>query len=149
MAGWTNRGKLRALGALFNAVALPTNFFAFLATSAIAPTQDTNTKADVTEVPAGNGYTTGGLSLTKNTTDFPGITEDDTNDWAEIRIKDLVWTATGGNLPSTAARYVLLSDDNATQASREIWAYGDLGADRQVSVGQALTLQNWFLRFTQ
>jgi hypothetical protein len=151
MAGWTNRGKYNALGAVFRAIALPTNYFVCLEDQTTAPTQDTNTKADLTEIPNGNGYTTGGISLTKNSTDFDVYTEDDTNDWALIQIKDLVWTASGGNLPAsgTGARYALLTDDNATQGSRQVWAYWDLVSNRTISDTQTLTLQNCELRITQ
>jgi hypothetical protein len=63
----------------FNAAALPTTFYAALVTSAGAPTADTNTLGELTEIAAGNGYTAGGISLSKNTTDFPSLTEDETN----------------------------------------------------------------------
>lgn len=120
-----------------------------LVTSAVAPTQDTNVKSELTELASGNGYTTGGISLTKNSTDFDVLTEDDTNDRALIQIKDLVWTASGGSLPATGgARYGVLTDANATQGSREIWAYWDLTSDRQVSTGQTLTLQDCEARLT-
>lgn len=151
MPGWTNKGKAQALARLFRGVALPTNYFAFLMTDATAPGPDTNTKADVTEVPSGNGYTTGGISLTKNTTDFDVLTEDDTNDRGLVQIKDLVWTASGGNLPAsgTGARYLGLTDDNATQDSREIYHYWSLGSNRIVSDTQALTLQNAEIRIDE
>jgi hypothetical protein len=150
LVGWTNRGKFGALGRLFRGVALPTNYFVALVTSAVAPTADTNTKTELTELANGNGYTTGGISLTKNSTDFDVLTEDDTNDRALIQIKDLVWTATGGSLPATGgARYAVLTDDNATQGSREILSFWDLVSDRQVSVGQTLTLQDCELRLTE
>jgi hypothetical protein len=145
-SGWTNRGKYNALRALFRGQALPTNFYAALVTSAATPTADTNTKSELTEVSNGNGYTTGGISLTKNSTDFDVLTEDDTNDLALIQVKDLVWTASGGSIG--AARYLVLTDDNATQGSREVWAFHDLVSDRTVSDGQALTLQNVELQLT-
>ena len=148
MAGWTNRLKYNMLNWVFRAATIPTNFFVALVTSATAPTADTNTKSELTEIANGNGYTTGGLSLTKNSTDFDVLTEDDTNDRALIQVKDLVWTASGGSLPGSGngARYAVLTDDNATQGSREILAFWDLTADRSVSVGQTLTLQNCELR---
>lgn len=37
MAGWTNRGKYRILQSFFRNTSTPTNFYLFLATSAIAP----------------------------------------------------------------------------------------------------------------
>lgn len=140
MAGFTNRGKFNILRAVFRGQALPTNYYVALMTSATPPTADINTKGEMTEVTAANGYTQGGIQLTKNSTDFDVLTEDDTNDRALIQIKDLVWTASGGNLG--AARYAVLTDDNGTQGSREVWVYWDLASDRTVSSGQALTLQD-------
>jgi hypothetical protein len=62
-----------------------------------------------------------------------------------------VWTAAGGNLPGSGngARYLVITDDNATKASREVWAFFDLTADRTVSDTQALTLQGSELRLTE
>jgi hypothetical protein len=141
MAGFTNRGKA-TIASWFRGVALPTNFFVALVTSATAPTADINTKSELTEIASGNGYTTGGISLTKNTTDFDVLTEDDALDKAILQIKNMVWTASGGNLPASGngARYAILTDDNATQGSRLVLAYWDLVSDRTVSVGQTLTL---------
>jgi hypothetical protein len=151
VTGFTNRGKLRILQAVFNAAALPTNFYVALVDATTAPTADTNTKSELTEIPNGNGYVTGGISLTKNTTDFPTATESDASDLASILVKDLAWTASGGNLPAsgTGARYAVLTDDNATQGSREVWAFWDLVSNRIVSVGQILTLDNPELRLTE
>lgn len=151
MAGWTNRGKYNTLNLVFRNSAEPTNFYVPLFTSAVAPTADTNTKSELTEIASGNGYITGGISLNRDATDFDVLTEDDTNDRALIQIKDLVWTASGGSLPGSGngARYAGLSDDNATQGSREIWAYWDLTSDRTISSGQTLTLQNCELRLNE
>lgn len=151
MAGWTNRLKYNMLGWVFRATALPTNFYIALVTSAVAPTADTNTKSELTEIANGNGYTTGGTSLTKNSTDFDVLTEDDSNDRALVQLKDIVWTASGGSLPGSGngARYAILTDDNATQGSREVYTFWDLTSDRSVSVGQTLTLQNCEIRITE
>lgn len=150
LAGWTNRGKFNALSRLYRGGTIPTNYFVALVTSATAPTADINTKSELTELANGNGYTTGGISLTKNSTNFDVLTEDDTNDRALIQIKDLVWTASGGSLPASGgARYAILTDDNATQGSREVHHFWDLTSDRQVSVGQTLTLQDCEIRLTE
>jgi hypothetical protein len=42
-----------------------------------------------------------------------------------------------------------LTTDEGTVANRQILAFWDLSADRTVSVGQTLTLQNLELRFTE
>jgi hypothetical protein len=151
MAGWTNKGKMSILDAYFRANGAPTNFYIALVTSAVAPTQDINTLSELTEIAAGNGYTTGGFQLTKNATDFDVLNEDDTNDRGDVQIKDVAWTASGGSVPGSGdgARYAVLTDDNGTIGSREIYAYWDLTSDRSVSDGQTLTLQNLELRINE
>jgi hypothetical protein len=149
-SGFTNRGKFKLLDWVFRGTALPTNFYVALCTSAATPTADTNTFSELTEIAAGNGYTAGGISLTKNSTDFDTLTEDDSGDLGKVLIKDLVWTASGGTLPASGngARWAILTDDNATQGSRLVIAWFDLTSDRSVSSGQPLTLQDCELRLT-
>lgn len=151
MAGFTNRGKMRLLEWVFRGVAGPSNFYIALFTDATAPTADTNIKSELTEIASGNGYTTGGISLSRNSTDFDTLTESDGSDLGQVLLKDIVWTASGGNLPASGngARYACLTDDNATQGSREILAFWDLGGSYQVGNGQPLTLQNFELRLSE
>jgi hypothetical protein len=147
-SNWTNRGRYKALEHVFRGAALPTNFFVALITNAAVPTVDTNTLGELTQIASGNGYTTNGISLTKNATDFDVLTEDDTNDRALIQIKDLVWTASGGTLPASGsgAYYAVLTDDNATPANRLVYAFHDLVGPISVSSGQPLTVQDIELR---
>ena len=151
MAGWTNRGKYNLLNEYFAGASKPTNLFVALVTSATAPNADTNLFSDLTEIANGNGYTTGGYSLSFNGTDFDVQTEDDVNDRGLVQVKDVVWTASGGPIPSTGngARYAVLLDDNVTVANRDVLAYWDLTSDRSVSTGQSLTLQNLELRLNE
>ncbi len=151
MAGWTNKGKAMALGVTFVAVSVNTNYYLALVTSAAAPTADTNLMSDLTEITAGNGYTAGGFQLTPGATDFDNLTEDDGNDRGEVQIKDVVWTASGGPIPSGGgdARYAVLTDDNGTVGNREIYAYFDLSSDRSVSDGQTLTLEDCTIRINE
>lgn len=154
MAGVTNRGKYNVLGVTFRGQAIAGSGFAvFLAVAADPPTIDDNLKTDVTEIPAGNGYTAGGIDVNRD--DGAGapigwdvLTEDDGADRAFVQIEDLVWTASGGPLPSSGsgARWACLTDRHATLGSREMWGFWDLVNDRLVSDGQALTLQNCELR---
>jgi hypothetical protein len=127
----------------------PTAMYLALVTSATAPTVDTNTKSELTEVANGAGYTTGGISLTRNSTNFP-VVEDDTNDWMNLDIPDQSWTASGGSIPASGgqARWAILTDDNATQGSREVWYWWDLTSDRTVSDTQVLSLVNLIIRLT-
>lgn len=146
---WTNNGKEQMLLVWVRGVAAETNLYVALLTSATAVGVDTNVMSDVTEVAAGNGYTAGGIQLTPNATDFDVLTVDEPGDYAYAQIKDLVWTASGGNLPSSgAARYAALTDDEGVVANREVYLGWDLGSDRVVSDTQTLTLQNCEFRIT-
>lgn len=151
MAGWTNRGKYNSLNVICRNGTEVTNYYIFLALASAAPTADTNVKSDLNEIATGNGYIAGGISLNRDATDWDVLTEDDTNDRALIQLKDITWTASGGNLPSSGngARYAVVTDDNATPANREVWWYFDLVSDRTVSIGQTLTLQNCEFRLNE
>lgn len=146
----TNRGKKNLLNRSYRGITRPTNYYVGLFDSSIAADPDINVKSDLAEVPAGNGYTSGGIQLTPNSTDFDVLTEDDTNDRSLIQIKNLVWTAAGGNLPGsgTGARYAALTDDNATPGNREVDAIWDLAGNRVVSDTQQLTLVDCEIRLT-
>jgi len=150
-AGFTNKGLFTVLGWAVRADAMPTYLYVALWTSATAPDADTNTMSDGTQIATGNGYADGGYQLTPGATDFDVHTEDDTNDYAFVQIKDVVWTASGGPIPSSGggARYAVLTDDNATVANRLVIFYWDLTSDRSVSDGQALTLQNLEMQLRQ
>lgn len=149
-SGITNRGRYKLLDYVFRAATAPTVFYVALCTDAATPTVDTNTFADLTEIPAGNGYTAGGISIARNGTDWDTLTEDDSGDKALIQLKDEAWTASGGTLPASGngARWAILTDDNATQSSRLVIAWWDLVSNRIVSTGQPLTLQNCELDLT-
>jgi len=150
-SGITNRGKKNFLDYIFRNATEVTNFYIFLITSAVTPTVDINTKSELTEIATGNGYTAGGISLNRDSTDFDTLTEDDTNDRALIQLKNIVWTASGGNLPSSGngARYAILTDDNGTLGSREVWTFWDLVSDRTISDTQTLTLIDCEMRLTE
>ena len=151
MAGWTNKGKYKILGWSLRQETMETNLYVALCTDATAPSADTNTLGDLTEIAGGNGYTSGGYQLTPNSTDFDTWTEDDTNDRGLVKIKDVTWTASGGAIPGSgnAARYVVLLDDNATVASREVYCYWDLGTDVTTPNGVTLTLQDLEIRINE
>lgn len=151
MAGFTNKGKTNILAEVFRGATLPTNFYVALMTSADVPDADTNVFSDLTEIAAGNGYTTGGYQLTPNDTDFDTLTEDDANDYGAVEIKDVSWVAAGGSIPDSGdgARYAILIDDNAVIANREVWAWWDLATDQSVVVGDTLLLKDLELRITE
>ena len=149
-SGRTNRGRYLELSYVYRGATPPTNFYVALCTSAVTPTVDINTLGELTEIAAGNGYTTGGYQLARNSTDFDVLTEDDSGDLAKVQVKDVTWTASGGSLPASGngARWAVLTSDEATVANRQVFAWHDLVSDRSVSVGQPLTLQDLELRTT-
>lgn len=153
MAGWTNRFKLRCNQYVFQRTTMPTNYYIALCTSATAPTADTNLLGDLTQIATGNGYTDGGYLITPGTTDFPSAddTESDASDYGSIKAKDIPWTASVGPIPASGsgARWAVLTDDNGTVASREVYLYWDLQSDRSVSAGQDLTLQDLEIRISE
>ena len=151
MAGMTNRGKYWTLDWVFRGATLPTNMYVGLVTSATAPTADINTFGELTQVATGNGYTDGGYQLDLNSTDFDDLQEDDANDRADMQIKDVTWTASGGEIPDSGdgARYAVLTDDNGTIGSRIVIGWWDLTSNRSVSDGQDLTLQDLELRLQE
>ena len=115
------------------------------------PTRNTNTMADLTEIPAGNGYTAGGDAVARNTADFLTVIENDTLNTSVVTMADRIWTASGGNLPASGpgASHIALTDDNATPANRDVIWWGYLGAERTVSDGQPLTITNMQLTSLQ
>lgn len=150
MAGVTNRGKKVIMGTYFQADATdtPVQFKLLLVTSAVAPGPDQSVLSGLTEVASGNGYTTGGEVITRNSTGFDVITQVDASDHALIQIKDVVWTASGGAIPASGdpPRYACLMDDDATP---NLVAFFDLVSDRTVSDTQTLTLQDCEIRFNE
>lgn len=151
MAGLTNRGKYLILSVFFRGATPPATFYAALVTDAVAPTADTNTLGELTEIASGNGYTAGGIAVARNAVDFTSLNEDDALNEAALIIKNLVWTAAGGSLPASAsgARYMVLTTDEATLANRQIVAFFDLVSPRVVSDTQSLTIQSAEISLTE
>lgn len=147
----TNRGAKRINYGFFPAQNIPTNFYIALVTSAVAPTRATNTFSELTEIANGQGYTTGGYSITRNTTDFDSQTEDDSGNTFTLKLKDIVWTASGGSLPASGsgASYAVMLDDNVTIANRDVLQYWSLGSAISVSSGQTITLVDLTIQSAQ
>lgn len=140
MAGWTNRGKMQALKHLFDATALPANYYLYLVTT--VPTDDTNTLSDLTEASNCDG------EETITDADFNVPTEDDANNWGTVTMTDQVFAASGGPMTCKAA---VLTDANGTEGNRIVYCYWNLnsGNDVTVSDGQTLTLSGLTIRFTE
>ena len=118
----TNRGKARRQDGFFRNTNVPTTFFFMLFEATPAPTVDTNTVSELTEIPAGNGYPAGGEVVNRNNVDFDSLVEDDTLDQARLQLRDYVFTASGGPLPASGpgAAFGGLVDDNGTVGNREV-----------------------------
>lgn len=87
--------------------------------------------ADLTQIGGSNGYTTGGNSITFNST-RSGAT-------VTATATDVTWTASGGNLgASTTGRYVTIYDD--THASDQLMNSYDYGSTFTVADTETFTL---------
>ncbi len=139
---FTTRGLALLYGWGFRGVARPTNFYLALVTAAAVPAHDTKTMAALTEIAATHGYTAGGYALTPNTTDFPTLTEDDTNQFTELALKTIAWTAAAGDIPASGdpASYVVLTTDEGTPSTRQVIFYAILAAPVTVLSGQVYTI---------
>lgn len=147
---WTDRGMYRLAKHVFHGDALPATFRLALCTNDTPPTVATVTLGTLSQIPAGNGYTNGGVSVSLNSTDFDSITEDGSLHQIRTQFKDFTLvTASGGDVPASgnAIRWVVLTDVNATVNDREVWAAWKLPAGVTVPSGQPLVAQNLELRF--
>lgn len=89
--------------------------------------------SDLTQIGGSNGYTTGGASITFNSTRSGGT--------ITVTAVDVVWTASGGNLgTSTTGRYVSIYDDTPTSPADPLWSYFDYGSTFTVASGETFTL---------
>lgn len=141
---WTTRGLRQALKWAIQNDSPPAALRLILVTSAVAATEDTLTLSELTEITAGNGYTAGGISLTRNTTNFPNLAEDTvTDDDASVDIEEQTWTTSGGAIPSAGGgiNQAVLTD--GTLGTDSVIAYFDVpGAPLTLTLGQELTLKS-------
>ena len=90
-----------------------------------------STLTDLTQIAGNNGYTTGGESITFNSTRSGGT--------ITATATDVVWTASGGNLGSSSTgRYFSVYDDTST--ADDLWNYWDYGTTFTVASGETMTL---------
>ena len=160
-SGITNKGKAWILETAFrkqmNGGTPSDTMYIALIKDDNVPNADDTTWNDLngTEIAAGNGYTAGGISLTRGTTDFDVVISDadaDTNNYGYIQLKNIEWTATG-TFPSSGdgASYAVLMDNAGSSADatgNKLIAWFDLGGERTLSSGQKLSLQDLEIRLT-
>ncbi len=105
-----------------------------------APVAGTNTQlTDITQIAAGNGYTTGGFTLAN-------VAVSETGGNTDIDADDLVIAASGGSMAQW--RYIVLYNDDAP--NDELIGYFDAGAavDLVDGASRTLALSSNFLRVT-
>lgn len=156
-SGLTNVGKQRLLELALrdtqdSAAADTAPLFLALSDSTTAPSSTSTVFSGLTEITAGNGYTSGGDVVTRDgsiLTEWDSLS-DTAGDYGRIRLKDMVWTASGGSIPGSGngAFYAVLLDDNVTVGSRQIYAWFDLTTARTITSGSTLTLQDIEIRLT-
>lgn len=149
MSGWTNKGKAEVLKRAFQGTAAPANHYVALVTAATAPTADTNTLDELTEIASGNGYAPTRVALPASTSGWDTVSpEDDAGDYGFLQAVDVVWTASGGSLPASGsgARYAVLLDADSPTAN--VLAWWDLSSDQSISDTQTLTLQDCEIRIS-
>jgi hypothetical protein len=94
-----------------------------------APSKTTNTVlADITQIAAGNGYVTGGVTATvTSSSQTAGV--------YNLILSGVSWTASGGDI--AANRYAVLYNDTA--ASKNLIAYADFGVSAVIANGNSET----------
>lgn len=91
------------------------------------------------ELPTGNGYSQNGILLTGQT-----VTEDDTNDRAEMTCNNIDFSASGGAVGPTPG--AILYDDSVTE--KTIIGYLNFDGDQTIADGNMLRLQNVRIRIS-
>lgn len=136
---FTNRGMYRMLESMFQGASPPASFYVALVTD--TPNVQTVTFSQLTEIGAGNGYTSGGYQVARSIVGFDAAAQDNTNARAYAQAADIIWTANGGPIPASGpdATYMVLLDDNVTVANREVWAFASI-AQGAITNGANLTL---------
>lgn len=98
-----------------------------LVTSAYTPNQDTHqywSSASASELAAGNGYTTGGVTLGTKTRTY-----DTATNTVRLDCADPSWTFT----TSKTFRYALVYKDTGVAGTSQMLAYLDFGADQNIN----------------
>lgn len=97
-----------------------------------APSTSNTVLADITQVANGNGYTTGGATVTLPVAESGGTaTVGDAS-------SDVTWTASGGSIGPF--RYAVLYNDTATSPADALVGYLDYGSSITVAAPNTFTI---------
>lgn len=97
-----------------------------------APSATNTILSNITQISAGNGYTTGGFTLS-------GVTCTETSGVTTVTASDLVITASGGSM--AAFRYAVLYNDTQTSPADPLICWWDQGSSITLANGESVTLK--------
>jgi hypothetical protein len=96
-----------------------------------APAAANTILADITQIAAGNGYTTGGTATTVTISESAGTTT--------VQGTEVVFTASGGSMATF--RYYVLYNDSATSPADALVCYWDHGSAVTLASGESFTIR--------
>ena len=105
-------------------------FKVVLSPAASAPVATNTILSDLTQIANGNGYTTGGATLSVSTSTSGGV--------AKITIVDPVFTASGGSM--AAFQYASIYNDTPTSPADPLICWINYGSAVTLLVGETYTL---------
>ena len=102
-----------------------------VALSNTAPVATNTILSDITQISAGNGYTSGGSTTTITLAEVTGTTT--------VSGTQVVFTASGGSIGPF--RYVVLYNDTTTSPSKPLVAWWDYGSSLTLADGETFTVK--------
>ena len=102
-----------------------------VALSNTAPVATNTILSDITQISAGNGYTSGGSTTTITLAEVTGTTT--------VSGTQVVFTASGGSIGPF--RYVVLYNDTTTTPSKPLVAWWDYGSSITLADGETFTVK--------
>ena len=102
-----------------------------IALSNTAPVATNTVLADITEISAGNGYTSGGSTTTITVAEVTGTTT--------VSGTEVVFTASGGSIGPF--RYVVLYNDTTSSPNKPLVAWWDYGSSITLADGETFPVK--------
>jgi len=102
-----------------------------IALSNTAPVATNTVLADITQISAGNGYTSGGSTTTITVAEVTGTTT--------VSGTEVVFTASGGSIGPF--RYVVLYNDTTSSPNKPLVAWWDYGSSITLADGETFTVK--------